>query len=253
MKSQPNISKSVARGFRVLELFRAQRRPLTAAQIQQALAIPQPSARVLLKEMVEIGYLAYTMPAKTYFPTPRVATLGDWLGRNLLVHEPLIRIVDAISREVGETTTLSTATFGHVEVLYVRRAEHVLSLQVTAGMGGTLWRSATGRTLLSTRTDAELDEFFNSLEPREAPRGRRLRERILRQIREIRSAGHFPGYDVFVKGVGVLCMPVSPPRTSLPLVLSVAGDKERIQPREKMILRTMRAQLRELFDHRLRA
>src|SRR5262245_26560590 len=121
MKSQANISKSVARTFRVLELFREMRKPMTAAQIQHSLDIPQPSARVLLKELVDIGYLAYTMPAKTYFPTPLLCKLGDWLGRSPMVHEPLIRAVDAISRELGETVSLSTATYGHVEVFYVRR------------------------------------------------------------------------------------------------------------------------------------
>lgn len=245
MKSQANISKSVARTFRVLELFRELRKPMTAAQIQHSLDIPQPSARVLLKELVDIGYLAYTMPAKTYFPTPRLCRLGDWLGSSLVVHEPLVRVVDAVSRELDETASLSTATYGHVEVLYVRRAEHALALQVSAGMGGTLWRSAVGRTLLSLRTDREVEEFLAGLEPRDAPRGRRLREEIVQQVRQIRTLGYFAGYDILLKGVGAICVPLPQGATGAPLVLAVAGGKDRVQPREKLILRAIRAQLRD--------
>ena len=253
MRSQANISKSVARTFRVLELFREVRKPMTAAQIQYALDIPQPSARVLLKELVDIGYLAYTMPAKTYFPSPRLCKLGDWLGSSLVVHESLIRAVDAICREVSETTNLSTETHGHVEVLYSRRADHALSLRVSAGMGGALWRSAVGRTLLSIRTDKQVEEFLNTLEPRDGPRGRRQRDEIVAQIRTIRSQGYFLGYDILLKGVGAICVPLPQLIAGVPLVLAVAGGKDRIQPREKGILRTIRAHLRDVPEQRQRA
>lgn len=253
MKTQANISKSVARTFRVLELFRKVRKPMTAAQIQHALDVPQPSARVLLKEMVGIGYLAYTMPARTYFPTPRLCTLGDWLGSSLAVHEPLIRVVDMISRELGETASLSTATYGHVEVLYVRRADHALSLQVFAGMGWSLWHSAVGRTLLSVRSDTQVEEFLDGLEPRDAPRGQRQREQITSQIRQIRSLGYFAGYDILLKGVGAICVPLPQSASNAPVVLAVAGGKDRIEPREKAILRSIRAQLRDTQNERARA
>jgi DNA-binding IclR family transcriptional regulator len=245
LKSQANISKSVARTFRVFELFRENRKPMTAAQIQHHLKMPQPSARVLLKELVGIGYLAYTMPTRTYFPTPRICGLGDWLGSSLVVHEPLIRAVDAISAEVGETAALSTENYGHVEVLYVHRADHPLSLQVSPGMGGTLWRSAVGRTLLSLRTDAQVEEFIIGLDAKDAPRGRRQREELMSQVRQIRSAGVFFGYDIYMKGVGAICIPLPNVLRGVPLALSVAGGKDRIQPREKAILRTLRSALRE--------
>ncbi len=250
MKSQANISKSVARTFRVLELFRELRRPLTAAQIQHALGVPQPSTRVLLKELVDIGYLAYTMPARTYFPTARLCALGDWLGSSLVLHEPLLRVVDAIAHELEETTSLSTATSGHVEMLYVCRASHALALQVSPGMGGVLWRSAVGRTLLSIRTDRQVEEFLDSLDPRDAPRGRRQREEIAAQIRQIRTQGYFAGYDILLKGVGAICVPLPRALAGVPLVLAVAGGKDRVQPREKAILRVIRAQLRDAPEQR---
>jgi DNA-binding IclR family transcriptional regulator len=246
MKSQANISKSVARTFRVLELFRDARKPMTAAQIQHSLDIPQPSARVLLKELVEIGYLNYTLPARAYFPSPRLYGLGDWLGSSLIVYEPLRRAVDRLADQLAETAALSTATHGHVEVLHVRRADHPLALQVSTGMGGALWRSAAGRTLLSLRSDDEVEEFMDSLDARDAPRGRRLRAAVMAQIRTIRGQRYFAGYDIYMKGIGAICLPVPQGVSSAPLVLAVAGGKDRIQPREKVILRTMRAELRKL-------
>lgn len=244
MTSQANISKSVARTFRVLELFRELRRPLTAAQIQHALKLPQPSTRVLLHELVSIGYLAYTMPARTYFPTARLSVLGDWLGRSLVLHEALTRVVDSISLELEETASLSTVTSDHVEVLYVHRAGHALALQISAGMGGQLWRSAVGRSLLSLRSEQEVERFFDGLDKRDAPRGKRQRDQIREQVRRIRAQGCFAGYDIFLEGVGAICVPLPRTVAGSPLVLAVAGGKDRVQPREKTILRVIRAHLR---------
>jgi DNA-binding IclR family transcriptional regulator len=248
MKPQANISKSVSRGFRVLELFRERRQPMTAAQIQHALRIPQPSARVLLREMVGIGYLAYAMPTKTYFPTAKVCLLGDWLGKTILLPDPLVTLVDSLAGELRETCTLSTATQGHVEVLYVRRATHGLAMQVATGMGGPLWRSTAGRALLAAFDDRELAAFFDQLDPRSGPRSRQQREQIQQQIRQIRSQGYFAGYDVLLKGVGSFCIPVPAQATSVMLVLTLSGGKDRIQPREKAIIRIMRQRLRETLD-----
>ncbi|CAG0944440.1 Pca regulon regulatory protein [Gammaproteobacteria bacterium] len=245
MSPQANISKSVSRGFRVLELFRERRQPMTAAQIQHALRLPQPSVRVLLGELVDIGYLAYTMPAKTYFPTAKVCQLGDWLGTTILLPDPLLALVDSLARELEETCTLSTATQGHVQVLYVCRATHGLAMQVAAGMGGALWRSTAGRTLLATLDDGQLDAYFDHLDPRGGPRSRRQREQIMEQVRRIRSQGVFAGYDVLLKGVGAVSLPVPTQAAGMSLVLTVSGGKDRIQPREKPIIRIMRQRLRE--------
>ncbi|MBM4195886.1 MAG: helix-turn-helix domain-containing protein [Gammaproteobacteria bacterium] len=248
MTGQPNISKSVRRTFDVLELFCEQRRPMTAAQIQHALGLPQPSARVLLKELLDVGYLSYTMPARTYFPTARLRKLSDWLGSSLTVNDTLIPSIDAVATAVDETVALATATYGHVEVLYANRAQHPLALQVQAGMGGCLWRSAPGRTLLSMRSEAEVDAFFADIDVSDAPRGRALREEVRRQIRSIREEGCFAGYDILMKGVGSMCLPL----TGLAcegthLVVTVAGGKDRIKSAERQILKTLRTQLRDLL------
>jgi len=252
MKPQINISKSVSRGFRVLELFRERRQPMTAAQIQHALRIPQPSVRVLLREMVGIGYLAYAMPTKTYFPTARVRHLGDWLGKTILLPDPLVALVDALANELQETCTLSTATQGHVEVLYVRRATHALAMQVATGMGGPLWRSTAGRTLLTAFDDRQLAAFFDQLDTRSGPRSRQQREQIQQQIRQIRSQGHFAGYDVLLKGVGSVCIPVPAQAAGVVLVLTLSGGKDRIRPREKALIRCMRQRLRGTLDDIIR-
>ncbi|MCK6370483.1 MAG: hypothetical protein L6Q83_03995 [Gammaproteobacteria bacterium] len=113
-------------------------------------------------------------------------------------------------------------------------------------MGSHLWRSAVGRALLSLRSRQEVQEFLDGLEKRDAPRGRRQREQITAQIDQIRAQGYLAGYDIFLKGVGAICVPFADSVNGTPLVLAVAGGKDRIKPNEKAMLRSLRAHLRNL-------
>lgn len=67
----------------------------------------------------------------------------------------------------------------------------------------------------------------------------------MEQVRRIRSQGVFAGYDVLLKGVGAVSLPVPTQAAGMSLVLTVSGGKDRIQPREKPIIRIMRQRLRE--------
>ena len=102
------ISKSVGRVFDVLELFREQRRPMSAADIQRRLQIPQPSIRALLKNLVELGYLDYERSTRKYFPALHLARLGDWIEQSLLGGGELAALVESVSMATGETVSLST-------------------------------------------------------------------------------------------------------------------------------------------------
>lgn len=91
---------------------------------------------------------------------------------------------------------------------------------------------------------------MDSLESRHAPRGGRQREQIVAQIRGARSQGYLVGYDTLIKGVGAVCVPLPQAIPGVPLVVSAAGAKNRIQSREKAILRTIRGHVRNLKDAR---
>ena len=240
MAAGTTISKSVARSFQLLELFRDEQEPLTAADVQHALDMPQPSTRALLKNLVAIGYLDYDSIEKTYFPNLRLATLGNWLEQRVAGSRALRATIDAIALDTGETTSLCTARDGDVEILYVRKAEHPVALQLAAGVAARLWETAVGRTVLATMSDEAIAPILAGLPRRGGP----SRANLERQIRGIRRRGHFIAYDLFLEGVGAICVPVPDAGPKSPLVIAVAGLKQRIRPKESVILRAIRRQLR---------
>ncbi len=134
------ISKSVSRAFALLELLRREQRPLTASAIEAALGVPQPSALVLARELLGLGYLSLDPATREYAPTARVAELGAWLGDSGLPRQRLRRLVDEIARLTGETATLCTASGHFLEVDY--GAPGTLTGSILMRTGGATQRRA---------------------------------------------------------------------------------------------------------------
>jgi DNA-binding IclR family transcriptional regulator len=243
-----SISKSVARAFQVLELFRAHRQPLTAADIGRQLTLPQPSTRALLKTLVSLGYLVYTEKDRTYWPTGRVLALGQWLRGEQRLPVRLTLALHRIAGLAGETTSLCGLRDGNVEILHVCKAQHPVALQLETGVGVAAWRTAVGRALLATLPDAEVTALLGAwLRQERTPAGRRVLQSLPRELKRARADGFLAGYNLFLKAVGAVCVPLPAARYKAlpaPLVVAVAGLSERIRPREPALLRMIRSELR---------
>jgi IclR family KDG regulon transcriptional repressor len=241
--AKPNISKSVARAFEVFELFRQRQTPMTAAQVRHALSIPQPSTRALLRNLVELGYLNFEEDEKTYFPSMQFAHLGDWISNTVLGGTDIARLVDDIALETGETTSANIINALNLEILYARTAAHPLGLNLRPGIGDALWLSAAGRTLISALPDDERERIIAATIRQERnPKKRREILSLSTLFQDIRSKGYCIGYDIYLQGVGAVC--VSASFGEQPTVIAVAGARDRIQSAEKRILRTIRSELR---------
>jgi DNA-binding IclR family transcriptional regulator len=252
MTESVSISKSVARAFQVLDLFREIREPLTAAEIGRHLGLPQPSARALLKTLVSLRYLTYTESGRSYWPTAHVAVLGQWLTAGQRQPAPLTRATNRIAELSGETTSLCGLRDGLVEILYVRKAEHPVALQLEPGVGVAAWRTAVGRALLAALPEAGLAGQLQAwLRQERSVSSRRVLQSLPRELKRARNAGHLCGYDLFLKGVGAVCVAVPGSGVSsnglssdeTPLVVAVAGLNDRIRPRESVLLKIIRAEL----------
>lgn len=239
-----SISKSVARAFALLELFRTERRAMTAAEIQRALGAPQPSIRALLKNLTDLGYLHFTATDRTYIPSVRVPALGDWIRRGGSAAVALTQAVDAIARGAEETTSLSTLRGRNLEVLYVRKADHAVAVQLEPGVGAPLWRSAVGRLLLARCPPQLRSELFAETLATERDGG--LRRQIMgarTAVERLVRVDACTGYDILIEGVGAICVAASTDAAGQPLVVAVAGVSQRLKSREREILKLMRAEL----------
>ncbi len=230
------ISKSVSRAFALLELFRREQRPLTASAIESALGIPQPSALVLAREMVELGYLSFDPATREYSPTARVAELGAWLGASDLPRQRLRRVADELARLTGETTTVCTASGRFLEVDYVAPGTLSGSILMRTGRAASLARSGSGRAVLATFADDEARRFIEEAIAADR-QARFVLADVQRDVRAARRNAALVTTDLMIDGIGAIAFPLPAAAATGHFALVVAGPSPRILQRRAEILR----------------
>ena len=236
------ISKSVARIFEVLELFQKTRRPMRAIDIQRTLGYPQPSTLALLKNLVELGYLSFDRLQKTYFPTLQLARLAQWVEPALVGQGWLAQIVDDLSLACNETTSVVGQNDMHTQMIYVRKAEHPLALQVEAGLGAPLCTTAVGRAILSLQDKDQIEALVaetNKMEKRSRSGITHDIDQVMLSVHTIRDKGYLTAYDMYLQGVGTIVIPIAADFNGHPIAIAVAGTTDRIRGQETFILRTL--------------
>lgn len=136
--------KSAARTLEILELFQEQRAPLRLTYIFEKLGYPQSSTTTLLKSMVVLGYLNYDRASRTYFPTPRVAALGDWVNHHLFGSGDLDRLVKSIFEQTNETVVISSQNDIFIQHLRIVQPSHPHKIALAEGSMRVLPHSAAG-------------------------------------------------------------------------------------------------------------
>lgn len=118
--------KSATRVIEVLEFFRDHREPRSLKQLTEALGYPQSSTTVLLKSLVTLGYINYDRVRRVYFPTLRVASLGDWISQALLGQGRLLEAMRDVHNGTGETVSIAVQNDVYMQYIRVIQASHPL-------------------------------------------------------------------------------------------------------------------------------
>ncbi|BFO53376.1 IclR family transcriptional regulator [Acidovorax sacchari] len=152
--------KSATRVLQVLEHFAQVRAPLPLKHLSETLGYPQSSTTVLLKNLVAMGYLRYDRAERLYFPTPRVAALGDWISQALFGQGRVFGLMHDLHGATGETVSIAMLNDIYVQYIRVIQSTHAIRFHTDEGSLRPLTRSAVGWLLLTDRTDAEVEKLL---------------------------------------------------------------------------------------------
>lgn len=184
-----SVVKSAARTLLVLELFTIWRRGASASEIEAALDLPQSSTSVLLRSLVELGYLDYNRTDRTYWPTVRVAMLGDWMRDTISEHLHAEHI-DKLRDLTGETVLIGRRLGASVHHVQIARSGQELQYYVHQGTRRPLCISASGRALLSLLDDQQVSKIARRTIHYASNDFERFDERVLLDVvRSVRQTG----------------------------------------------------------------
>jgi IclR family pca regulon transcriptional regulator len=155
--------QSLARGLAVIRAFGVATPRLTLSEVARETELTRASARRFLLTLEAEGYVR--LRDGEFELTPRVLELGF----SYLSAQPLAEVaqphLEALSREVGESTSASVldgTVPGNYDIVYIARVptRRIMSVAITIGTRFPAYATSMGRVLLASLGAVERDTFL---------------------------------------------------------------------------------------------
>jgi IclR family pca regulon transcriptional regulator len=225
--TDPSFMTSLARGLAVLQAFSDSRKPQTIAQISQKTGIPRAAVRRCLYTLQQLGYVDAEL--NNFSLRPKVLTLGySYLSSTPLTvsSQPYL---NAISHELGESSSLAVLEDG--EVLYVARsaASRVMSVALNTGSRLPAYCTSLGRVMLAYLPPDALNIYFERVKLRPmtdktVTGAKQLREILLR----VRQDGYAINDEELELGLRSIAVPVRGASGQVLAALNVGAQASRV-------------------------
>lgn len=237
--------KSAARVLEVFEYFDRIRGAASVMEIARALGYPQSSTSVLLRSLVELGYLEQDASRRSYIPTPRVTLLGSWIEPLLAPSGEIVRLMNELGAETGETVILGVPSGEVVRYIHVVQATNSVRLHVGNGTIRPMATSGMGRLFMSAMDEARVRQIVHRYNTEVAVDGNKLSfAAVRRDLAAIRADGYVPSFDRITPGAGGISvlLPVAP--HGVPMAIAVAGLSTTINDRREYFVELIRRSIR---------
>lgn len=157
------MSKIVDRTLDFIELFAAERRPLSLSDISRLLKIPFSSCHDVLKALQSRGYIYEIGPRAGFYPTVRLLELARVISENdpiLLRAELLLRKVRAT---IDESVSLARAGDDTATYLLVLAPSHPFRFMVEVGSTlRSLHATSAGKAYLGSLSPERFENYLKS-------------------------------------------------------------------------------------------
>ena len=229
--------KSAQRVLELLEFFAEWRRPASVKEICQSLGYPQSSTSVLLKSLTESGYFDHELRTGMYVPNVRLTLATAWIEDHLFSEQGLLRLMEQVLASCGHTVMIGTQQGVHVRYLHVLQATRAGRFMAKTGSLRPLFRSASGRMLLTTHAEKDMGMLLrkaNALESVPA-----LQVDLIAALREREKArrdGYAMSMGTSMPGAAALAILLPVPRDHEPMTLSLGGPMREIRANQGQLV-----------------
>ena len=240
MAAKSELSRSIKRTLEVLEYFDGEHPAVSVGEISRALGYPQSSTSILLKSLMELGYLHYDKEERTYRPTARVALLGRGVQPYLFGDGSVMSALEEISRLTGEMVILAARAGSVVQYIHVIEATNPVRMHLRTGAVRPMIGSAVGHLFLSAQPKEELAAEIERLAEFAGGRPALEREQLLREVRRIRRDGFALSTNTVTPGGGVVAILLPGEFNGQRLAIGIGGVAEIITGNGERFVRIMR-------------
>ena len=238
--------KSAARVLEVFEFFDRVQRPASVMEIARSLKYPQSSTSVLLKSLVELGYLEPSPEdRRAYRPTARLTMLGAWVEPQLAAGGPVLQLMTDLGAETGDLIILGIPQNGTVRYIHTVPATKPMRLHNAPGTIRPMATSGLGRLFMSAMEEDAVRDIVEHHNVAEEDAAKRLSlAAVRRDMAAIRAQGYVVSMDRITPGAGVVAVLLPVTHAGLPLALGIGGWSKTIKDEAHAFVQLMRKGIR---------
>src|SRR5215472_10008588 len=146
---QPAKTFPTVKAVAILEAMASARRPLGVSELGALLGLPKPTAHRIVRNLESEGLLQREPGSRRYVPGARMVQLGLGIVAAAMVRSPRHAILEALSKEIGETCNFGVMIGSHA--LYLDRVESAwpFGLRFEPGSRVPLHCTSMGKLFLS--------------------------------------------------------------------------------------------------------
>lgn len=221
--------KSAARAIEILNYFASVREPQPLKSICDALGYPQSSMTVILKTMMNMGYLNFNRTQRVYFPTTKVTSLGDWIPVALFGQGKALEVMKDLHYATKETVVLTTQNDIYIQYVSIIESSHALRFHVPEGALRLITSSAIGWLLMSKLKDRDIDTLIRRANIADGKPAAADMNTILGHVKLARERGYSYGENTPFLGGATLCVTLPTMVQGQPVAIGCGGIVERMR------------------------
>lgn len=224
----------------ILEFYAEHRAPATVAELAQHFGWARSSTFNIVGTLTDRGYLYEPRMRGAYFPTPRWLTMARQIADADPVPQSLIRVIDRLVEETGETVWIAGASGLHVVVLEVRDSPQLLRYAAQAGTRLPIHVTGSGQGLMALMPPAQRDALLGRIRYQAYNRNSPTSADDVRaQMDASLTRGWFMSASAYSSDLGGVSLPVVIGAQAF--AVTVAGPEARVLPRMDRIGAMIRA------------
>jgi IclR family transcriptional regulator, pca regulon regulatory protein len=210
MPPAKSLVLSLAKGFRILEVFDGRDTELTLSQIAQRAELDSGTAFRLVKTLVMLGYLRQVENAKRYYLGLKVLDLGFHAISRMDLHASARPVLRGLVGQLNEAASIGVLDGSHV--VYIERVQAGLArLGVNVRVGSRIpaYCTALGHSILAHLPFEQRVGILNLQERvKLTPRTLVTIPEIEERLEQVRRAGYALSDQDTVSGLRVLAVPI---------------------------------------------
>lgn len=194
----------------VLETLAGTERPLSLSELSALLAIPKPTLHRILRLLERARFVEREPAGRRYVGGGRLLGLAFDVFLGSTRAAPRRAIIEALAREVGETSNLGVMVANHV--VYLDRVETIwpFGLRFEPGSRVPLHCTAIGKLLLAHQGDRRREQLISgAVLQRYTPNTLTDPDALRRDLDRIRETGFSVDDQEFLAGVVCVAAPVA--------------------------------------------